>query len=111
VEARRRHDVLAGVFAVALAHIGQLGRVEADGFDVAVDHAVLVERERRELDLDRLIDFDPSGIFVGDPNFRFDGLRLPTILEWPQALLNILLLGATLLVHGDAAVAILFGVA
>lgn len=38
-----------------------------------------------------------------------DRFRLPVILEWPQALLGVLLVGVVLLVHGVVAIARLFG--
>jgi len=41
-EPRGRHDVLPSISAVA--RVGQFGRVWADGFDVAISHALLVER-------------------------------------------------------------------
>ena len=66
--------MLARILAVALARVGKLGRIRTDIFDVAVDHAVFVERKSGELDLDLLVDLDPAGIFVGDPDFRFHGV-------------------------------------
>ena len=62
--------MLAGIFVIALTRVGEFGRVWADVVDTVLDHAVLVQREGGELDLDRLIDVNPAGIFVGDPDFR-----------------------------------------
>ena len=63
--------MLAGVFAVALARVGKFGGIGTDVFDMAFGHTVFVERKSRELELHCLIDFNPAGVFVADPDLRF----------------------------------------
>ena len=63
--------MLAGVFAVALARVGKFVGIGTDVLDMSLDHAVFVEQECGEIELHRLVDFNPAGVFVADPDLRF----------------------------------------